>query len=126
MSARTEFFGGDFTADMLPRGADVVSFVRVLHDHDDATVARLLLAAHDALPRGGDLLIAEPLADTAGARRMGDAYFGLYLRAMGRGRPRRREELAHVAHRGVRAAPGVADAGAAAGSGADGRAPLKP
>jgi demethylspheroidene O-methyltransferase len=96
MSARAEFFGGDFTVDMLPRGADVVSFVRVLHDHDDATVARLLLAAHDALPRGGELLIAEPLADTAGARRMGDAYFGLYLRAMGRGRPRRREELARM------------------------------
>ena len=94
MTARAELFAGDFTRDLLPRGADVVSFVRVLHDHDDATVAHLLLAAHDALPRGGNLLIAEPLAETPGAERMGAAYFGLYLRAMGRGRPRSRAELA--------------------------------
>ena len=39
-------------------------------------------------------LIAEPLAGTPGAERMGDAYFGIYLWAMGSGRPRTAEELA--------------------------------
>jgi demethylspheroidene O-methyltransferase len=33
------------------------------------------------------------LAGTAGATRMGDAYFGLYLWAMGSGRPRTAAEL---------------------------------
>jgi demethylspheroidene O-methyltransferase len=37
------------------------------------------------------LLIAEPMAGTRGAQAMGDAYFGLYLWAMGSGRPRTAE-----------------------------------
>jgi demethylspheroidene O-methyltransferase len=47
-----------------------------------------------ALPKGGRVLIAEPMAGTAGAEPMGGAYFGFYLLAMGRGRPRRPDELA--------------------------------
>jgi demethylspheroidene O-methyltransferase len=34
------------------------------------------------------------MAGTAGAEPMGGAYFGFYLLAMGRGRPRRPDELA--------------------------------
>ena len=41
----------------------------------------------------GTLLIAEPMADTRGARASGDAYFGFYLLAMGSGRPRRPAEI---------------------------------
>jgi demethylspheroidene O-methyltransferase len=93
LTARAQAFGGDFSADPLPQGADLISFVRVLHDHDDAVVAQLLRAARAALPPGGRLLIAEPMAGTAGAEPMGEAYFGFYLLAMGRGRPRRPEEL---------------------------------
>ena len=37
--------------------------------------------------------LAEPLAGTRGAESMGDAYFGFYLMAMGKGRPRTRTEL---------------------------------
>ena len=85
---------GDFFAAPLPGGADVVTLVRVLHDHDDARVLRLLRAARAALPADGTLVIAEPLASTPGAAPMGDAYFGLYLFAMGRGRPRTFAELA--------------------------------
>ncbi len=80
--------GGSFRDDPLPAGADVISLVRILHDHDDAVVAALLAKAHAALPPGGRLLIAEPMAGTPGAEAMGDAYFGLYLWAMGSGRPR--------------------------------------
>jgi len=54
---------------------------------------RLLAAAFDALPPGGVLLLGEPMAATPGSPEMGDAYFGMYLLAMGRGRPRSAAEL---------------------------------
>jgi demethylspheroidene O-methyltransferase len=79
--------------DPLPTGADLLSLVRVLHDHDDAQALRILQAARRALPAGGVLLVAEPMSGTAGAEPMGDAYFGFYLLAMGQGRPRTPAEL---------------------------------
>jgi demethylspheroidene O-methyltransferase len=85
---RVEVTGGSFRDDPLPAGADVISLVRILHDHDDGVVQALLSKVHAALPPGGTLLIAEPMAGTRGAEAMGDAYFGLYLWAMGSGRPR--------------------------------------
>lgn len=90
---RAEAVGGDFSRDALPEGADAISLVRVIHDHDDALAMRILVAAHRALPPGGTLILAEPMAGTRGAEAMGDAYFGFYLRAMGSGRPRRAAEL---------------------------------
>jgi demethylspheroidene O-methyltransferase len=45
------------------------------------------------LPVGGTLLVAEPMAQAEGARAMGDAYFGFYLLAMGRGRLRTAAQL---------------------------------
>lgn len=88
LAGRTEVFGGDFYRDALPKGADVVTLVRIVHDHDDDGALRILTAVHDALPAGGNLLVAEPMSETPGAEPMGDAYFGFYLMAMGRGRPR--------------------------------------
>lgn len=93
LGARARAVGGSFLADPLPRGADVASLVRVVHDHDDAQALAILRAVHAALPPGGTLLLAEPMAGTRGAEAMGDAYFGFYLLAMGRGRPRRADEL---------------------------------
>jgi demethylspheroidene O-methyltransferase len=90
---RARIVGGSFLSDALPRGADIASLVRVVHDHDDAAAMTILRAVHAALPPGGTLLLAEPMAGTPGAEAMGDAYFGFYLLAMGRGRPRRAEEL---------------------------------
>lgn len=94
LDGRAAAIGGDFFADALPTGADIISFVRVLHDHDDAAVRQLLAKAYAALPTGGRVLIAEPLAGTAGAEASGDAYFGFYLLALGQGRPRTWAELA--------------------------------
>jgi len=88
LQERAEVVGGSFFADSLPTGADLISFVRVLHDHNDDKVLHLLQAARRALPDDGALLVAEPMSGTAGAEPMGDAYFGLYLLAMGSGRPR--------------------------------------
>ncbi|RTL45700.1 MAG: methyltransferase domain-containing protein [Burkholderiales bacterium] len=93
LSARCEAVGGDFFRDALPAGADLVTLLRVVHDHDDARVLHLLRAVRQALAPGGCLLLAEPLADTPGAERMGHAYFGFYLLAMGRGEPRSEARL---------------------------------
>ena len=93
LDSRATVTGGDFLADALPRGADVVSLVRVVHDHDDAAAARILARAWEALEPGGRLLLAEPMAGTRGAEPAGDAYFGLYLFAMRSGRPRTLREL---------------------------------
>ncbi len=91
-----EAIGGDMLSDALPRGADVISLVRVLLDHDDESAAIILAAVHDALPREGVVVVAEPMAGEPGAEAVGDAYFGFYLFAMGRGRPRTFEESVNL------------------------------
>jgi demethylspheroidene O-methyltransferase len=96
LSARATATGGDFHHDALPGGADVVTLVRVLFDHDDATAHRILTRVHAALPQNGTLLIAEPMSGTPGAEAVGDAYFSFYLLAMGRGRSRRLEDFARL------------------------------
>jgi demethylspheroidene O-methyltransferase len=85
---RVQISGGDFFTDPLPRGADLITLVRVLHDHDDAPALTLLRNIQRALPAGGTLLIAEPMGSDSGAERVADAYFGFYLLAMGQGRAR--------------------------------------
>jgi demethylspheroidene O-methyltransferase len=88
LAGRVQVQGGSFFDDALPTGADVATLVRVLFDHDDSHALRILQAVRRALPAGGTVLVAEPMAGAPGAHAMGDAYFGLYLLAMGRGRPR--------------------------------------
>jgi len=90
---RAQAVGGSFLRDALPLGCDIVSLVRVVHDHDDAAAMTLLRAVHHALPPQGTLLLAEPMMGTPGAEPVGDAYFGFYLLAMGRGRPRTPHDL---------------------------------
>jgi demethylspheroidene O-methyltransferase len=85
--------GGDVFTDPLPAGADLIALVRILHDHDTPRARRILQSVHAALPPDGQVLIAEPMAGTPGAEPVGDAYFGLYLWAMGGGQPRRPDEL---------------------------------
>jgi demethylspheroidene O-methyltransferase len=90
---RVELSGGNFHQDPLPTGADVITLVRVLLDHDDDSVLKLLRRVRTAVEPGGVVLIVEPFSGVRGAETVGDAYFGLYLRAMGRGRARRADEL---------------------------------
>ncbi len=89
-----EAVGGDFFADAWPAGADLICFVRVLHDHDDARALQLLAHARAALAPGGRILVAEPML---GRGRFAHAYLALYLFAMGRGRPRAPRELKAMA-----------------------------
>ncbi len=93
LASRAQVHGGDFLRDSLPEGYDLISLIRVLHDHDDGPALALLRAIHAALPAGGRLFLAEPMARTPGAEPVGDAYFGFYLLAMGSGRPRSSVEI---------------------------------
>lgn len=89
---RFSIYQGSFKQDEIPAGHDLITLIRILHDHDDDVANALLSKIHAALPAGGRLLIVEPMAETRGAKAMGAAYFGLYLWAMGSGRPRSEQE----------------------------------
>ncbi len=94
--ARTRIVDGDFLNDPLPPGADLITLIRILHDHDDAGVSRLLRAARVALPDDGVLVVAEPMSGSPKADRVGDVYFAFYLLAMGRGRARTPVEISEL------------------------------
>jgi demethylspheroidene O-methyltransferase len=96
LASRADAAGGSFLDDPLPEGADAISLVRVLYDHDDAVVAALLARVHAALPPGGRLLVSEPVGGGARPSRSGDAYFGFYTLAMTTGRPRAPERHAEL------------------------------
>jgi demethylspheroidene O-methyltransferase len=89
--------GGDFRSDPLPTGMDVISIVRVIHDHDDEAVLALLKNVRAACNPETILLIAEPFSGQAGTARVTDAYFGLYFAAMGQGRTRAPQQIAELA-----------------------------
>jgi demethylspheroidene O-methyltransferase len=93
LSGRAVACGGNFLTDPLPDGADIVTLLRVVLDHDDDTVATLLRAVRQALRPQGVLVIAEPISGTPGAERITDTYFGIYLMAMGNGKTRTFKEL---------------------------------
>ncbi len=93
LEGRAEVLEGDFLSEPLPGGADLITLIRILHDHDDAGVLALLRRVRAALPDDGALLIAEPMSDAKGGDRVADAYFAFYLKAMGRGRARTPQEL---------------------------------
>lgn len=89
--------GGDFRRDALPHGMDLISLVRVVHDHDDSVVVAVLKNIRRVCSRDTVLLIAEPLAGNPATARVTDAYFNLYFAAMGQGRTRTPAEIAALA-----------------------------
>ena len=97
LTPRVTLHPGSLLDDPLPQGADLITLVRVAHDHPDAVVKLIFQKAFEALPLGGALLVAEPMAqpeDEAGqASASVDAYFHFYLLAMGAGRLRTPQEL---------------------------------
>jgi demethylspheroidene O-methyltransferase len=96
MSDRVTLYPGSFRDDPLPRGADVISLVRVLYDHDDTTVLQLLTAAYAALPPGGRLIVSEPMSGGAKPDRITDVYFAVYTLAMQTGRTRSEEDIGRL------------------------------
>ena len=102
LSERVSLHPGSFLDDPLPQGADLISLVRVAHDHPDAVVRQILQKAYDALPVGGTILLAEPMAQSepegSSDDASVDAYFHFYLLAMGDGRLRTPQELMDMMH----------------------------
>ncbi len=96
LADRVAVHGGSFAHDPLPAGADLVTLLRVAHDHPDHVVRALLASIHDALPPGGTLLLAEPMAEAGERPATADAYFHFYLLAMGAGRLRTPQELGRL------------------------------
>jgi demethylspheroidene O-methyltransferase len=92
VAARAQIHGRDFLRDDLPTGADVVTLIRIVHDQDDARALALLQNIRRALEPGATLLIIEAMSGVKGAEPL-DAYYGFYTLAMGRGEPRRVEEI---------------------------------
>ncbi|MGB3554432.1 MAG: methyltransferase [Jannaschia sp.] len=88
LSGRVDITAGSFRDDPLPEGADVVTLIRVLYDHTDATVLALLRKVHAALPPGGRVIVSEPMTGGDRPNRSGNAYFAFYCMAMGTGRAR--------------------------------------
>ncbi len=88
--------GGDFRHDLLPKSMDIISVVRVIHDHDDDAVLAMLRNIRAACAPDTVLLIAEPFSGTAATARVTDAYFSLYFAAMGQGRTRTVSEIAKL------------------------------
>lgn len=95
--ARVSAHPGNFFESDIPTGYDIISLVRILHDHDDGPALQLLQNIRKSLAAGGRLLIAEPMAQAPGAEAMGEAFFGMYLWAMGSGRPRSTSRIAAMA-----------------------------
>ena len=86
---------GSFRDDPLPRGADTISLVRVLYDHSDDTVRRLLAGVARALPaQGGRLIVSEPMSGGDRPDPQTDTYFAVYTLAMGTGRTRSAAQIA--------------------------------
>lgn len=98
LSGRMTIHPGSFRDDPLPTGADAISLIRVLYDHDDQTVTRLLAAVHAALPPGGRVIVSEPMSGGARPDRATDVYFSIYTMAMQTGRTRSGPEIASLLH----------------------------
>ena len=62
LSERLQFTPGDFFTDDLPR-ADVLVMGMILHDWDLPTKRMLIGKAHEALEKGGSLIVYEFLID---------------------------------------------------------------
>ena len=92
LSPRVDIFEGNFLHDPLPLGADIVTLIRIIHDHDDQSATILLKNIRSSLEIGTKILIIEAMSGIKGAEPL-DAYYGFYTLAMGRGMPRRVDEI---------------------------------
>jgi demethylspheroidene O-methyltransferase len=97
-------FKGDFRQnllplndDSLPVNFDLITVVRVLHDHDDDVVLQLFRNIRKACAKDTILLIAEPFSGNKATASVTDAYFNMYFAAMGQGRTRTPDEIAGLA-----------------------------
>lgn len=93
LSERSALWSGDFTADPIPADNDCVTLIRILCDHDDDRVLKLLSNLHRHLRPGTDLVIAEAMAGDSEGANLAAIYFDTYFAAMGSGRCRTAFEI---------------------------------
>ncbi|MDJ0825336.1 MAG: methyltransferase [Rhodobacter sp.] len=93
---RVRVVPGSFRDDPLPPGADAISLIRVLYDHEDDTIVALLSQVRAVLPSDGLLVVAEPMLGGVTPDRAGDAYFAFYCMAMRTGRTRSADQIAEL------------------------------
>ena len=93
---RFNFNPASFKTNELPGEVDLVTLVRIAHDHSDEVVSDLLRKIYLSLPSKGVLLLAEPMAEPSLKGAKHDAYFHFYLLAMGEGRLRTPETLSEM------------------------------
>jgi demethylspheroidene O-methyltransferase len=91
LCARASAMPFDFFVDRPPVDADLLTLVRICHDHDDAAVETLFSNLARQAPTT-PLAVIEPMADRRHPSGL-DVYFPWYFRAMGQGRYRTREEI---------------------------------
>ena len=94
LTRQPRIYPGSFRDDPLPVGFDAISLIRVLYDHADSTVEKLLRAAFLALQPGGLLVVSEPMSGGTTPDRATDSYFAFYTAAMQTGRTRSGQEIA--------------------------------
>jgi demethylspheroidene O-methyltransferase len=94
---RLTYRHGDFRTDPLPEGMDLITVVRVLHDHDDDAVLSLLRNIRRVSGPATTLLVAEPFSGNPATAAVTDAYFNMYFAAMGQGRTRTPQQIATLA-----------------------------
>lgn len=94
LADRIDLHAQSFRDAPLPGGADAISLVRVLYDHEDATVEDLIAKTFAALPPGGLLVVSEPMSGGANPDPVTDVYFAFYTMAMGTGRVRSQATIA--------------------------------
>jgi demethylspheroidene O-methyltransferase len=90
------FIPGSFFDDDLPEGFDVISLIRVLYDHSDDSIEKLLIKIYNSLPENGRLIVSEPMLGQDLPNRWGDTYFAIYTMAMNTGKTRSATELAEL------------------------------
>jgi demethylspheroidene O-methyltransferase len=88
--------GGSFFEDSVPKGFDCYSLIRVMYDHDDERVLKILSNIFNAMPPGSTLVVAEPMDGDGASERLIGAYFALYLWAMGSGRCRTTDRIGEL------------------------------
>lgn len=91
--ARSTLHPGDFTRDPIPADQDCVTLIRILCDHDDDRVLKILANLHRHLAPGTHLLVAEAMAGKADGPNLAAIYFTSYFTAMGSGRCRTADEI---------------------------------
>ena len=71
-----------------------MTLVRILCDHDDDVVSRILANLHRSLKPGTQVIVAEAMAGPSEGARLAASYFNFYFLAMGSGRCRSARQIA--------------------------------